>query len=87
MVIGRPRLSAVEHFRNGTYRRSRHGPLPWDKAEPEAETPPVDDDSVWKHELRLPREGETMTDVLRKAAEYRERTGVSLTEIMARDRR
>lgn len=28
MPRGRPRKSALEHFREGTYRPSRHGPLP-----------------------------------------------------------
>jgi hypothetical protein len=49
--------------------------------------PETDDDSIWRHELRLPREGETVGDVWRKAQEFRARTGVSLAEIMKRDRR
>ena len=38
---------------------------------------PVDDDEdgPWSHELRLLRAGETIADVMREAASYRERTG------------
>jgi hypothetical protein len=75
MPGGRPRLTASEHFRLGTYRRDRHGPLPWEKPSPEAAPKPAaGDDSVWKHELRLPRAGETIGDAWREAMEYRAQT-------------
>jgi hypothetical protein len=88
MPGGRPRLTASEHFRNGTYRRDRHGPLPWEKPQSHPDDVAKDGtgDSVWKHELRLPSPDETLADVWRKAREYRERSGVSLADVMARDR-
>jgi hypothetical protein len=67
-----PKKTAVQHLLSGYYRPSRHGPLPG-FIDPQPAPAPEDDDrdSPWKHELRLPRDGETRDDVWRKAMEYR----------------
>lgn len=75
-----PKKTAAEHLLSGYYRPSRHGPLPgraarWRSGAVLAPEPEDDDDSPWKHELRLPDKdkGETWEDVMRQAAEYRAR--------------